>query len=208
MILNLFPTQVYRSTYGRTEELKQTLFSKIDDIFVESETNNNCFMRQGTICSYETAPDLHTRFPKETQHVVNFVEACAEEYWEQCNYYKGLSPFVFQLWANKTPKGGYIDSHLHGNMPFTGVLYVDAVPEQGNLFLENPLELILMNQPIGPNTRYPLGEEIEISTGDLVIFPGYLRHSVMINTIDKDRLILAFNIGCKGEYWSSHQIHG
>lgn len=205
-ILNLFPIPVYRNFYPKTRELKLNLFPKLDSVFSESEQKNNVFMRRGTICSYDSNPNLHHEFPKETQHVVEFVEKCAREYWKECNYYEQLEPYLFQLWANQTPKGGYIESHLHGNMPFTGILYVDASPAQGNLVLENPLEMILMNQPIGPNTKYPIGEEIEIGTGDLIMFPGFIRHSVRINNLESPRLILAFNIGSKGNYWTSQFV--
>jgi hypothetical protein len=92
-------------------------------------------------------------------------------------------------------------------MPFTAVLYVDASPEQGNLVIENPLEMVLMTQPVSPDVKYPLGEEIAVSSGDLVIFPGFLRHSVKPNNTDKPRLILGFNIGCRGQYWSSQWTH-
>ena len=165
-------------------------------------------MREGTLCSYDSNSYLHTEFPEETKEVVEFVEKCAKEYWLQCGYHQELEPFVFQMWANITPRGGYVDSHLHGNMPFTAVLYVDASPEQGNLFIENPMEMVLMNQPIGPDVQYPLGEEIAVNSGDFVMLPGYIRHSVRPNTTDKPRLILAFNLGCRGTYWSSQWNKG
>ncbi len=159
-------------------------------------------MRDGTLCSYNTNSYLHTQFPEETSEVVKFVEAQAQEYWKILNYYDKLEPFVFQMWANSTPKGGWVHSHLHGSIPFTGVLYVDASPEQGNLILENPLDTIWMTQPIGPSVKYPMGEEIEVRTGDLVMFPGFIKHSVKPNTTDRPRLVLAFNIGARGSYWS------
>jgi uncharacterized protein (TIGR02466 family) len=201
--INLFPTVIYRNFYKHTEELKQNLFSKLEKVFEESKINNNEFMRNGTLCSYNSNTNLHLDFPEETSDVVSFVEQCSKAYWKSCGYYDKLEPFVFQMWANSTPTGGYVDSHLHGNMPFSAVLYVDASPEQGNLFIENPMEMVLMNQPIGPDVKYPLGEEISVSSGDLLIFPGYIRHSVKPNNTNKDRLILGFNLACKGTYWSS-----
>jgi ectoine hydroxylase-related dioxygenase (phytanoyl-CoA dioxygenase family) len=63
--------------------------------------------------------------------------------------------------------------------------------------------MVLMSQPIGPNVKYPTGEELEVQSGDLIMFPGYLKHSVRPNTTNRDRLILGFNIGCRGNYWSS-----
>lgn len=200
--IKLFPTVIYKNFYNDVDTLKENLFSKLDGVFEDTENNNNVFMRQGTLCSYHTASDLHIKYREETRSVVDFVERCAREYWEECSYHEELEPYVFQLWANKTPQGGYIDSHLHGNMPFTAVLYVDASPQQGNLILENPLEMVLMTQPISPDIEYPIGEEITVSSGDLVMFPGYIRHSVKPNTTNTPRLILGFNIGCKGNYWS------
>jgi len=201
--LELFPIKIYRDVYPNIVDLKHNLFSKLDKVFQESSNNNNAFMRQGTLCSYNSNSYLHTEFPEETKDVVEFIEQCAREYWAVSSYYQGLDPFVFQMWANVTPKDGYIDSHLHGNMPFTGVLYIDASSEQGNLFIENPMEMVLMNQPIGPDIKYPLGEEITVKSGDLIMFPGYIRHSVKPNLSDRPRLILAFNIGCRGQYWSA-----
>lgn len=205
--IKLFPLTVYKNFYNKTDEIKRDLFSKLDRVFEDSEKNNNVFMRQGTLCSYHTNSYLHTEFLKETQEVVKFVETCAKEYWDEMEYHKELEPFVFQMWANKTPRGGYIDSHLHGNMPFTAVLYVDASSEQGNLLIENPLEMILMTQPISPDIKYPMAEEISVKSGDLIMFPGYIRHSVKPNNTDKPRLILGFNIGSRGKYWTSQWVN-
>jgi hypothetical protein len=87
-------------------------------------------------------------------------------------------------------------------MPFTAVLYIDASPQQGNLILENPMDTVLMTQPISPTVTYPMVKEIIVNSGDLIMFPGYLKHRVNPNVTDTDRLILGFNIGCRGKYWS------
>ena len=92
-------------------------------------------------------------------------------------------------------------------MPFTAVLYIDASPEQGNLIIENPMDMVLMTQPISPTVNYPMVKEMPVKSGDLVMFPGYLKHSVRPNTINKNRLVLGFNIGCKGKYWNGQWNH-
>lgn len=202
MIEEVFPTKIYRSTYSKAAELKHSLFPKIENVLAAAAENNNGFMQDGTVCSYNTGSNLHEQFPEETSEIIEFVNAAAREYWKICNYHEELEPFVYQMWANSTPRGGWVENHLHGNMPFTAVLYVDASPEQGNIVLENPLDTVLMTQPIGPNVQYPMRHELTVNTGDLVIFPGYLKHSVKQNTTDRTRLIVAFNIGCRGNYWS------
>lgn len=205
---SLFPIKIYRDFYPNVEYLKNSFFPKLESVFLETEKNNALFMQGGTLCSYDSNWHLHIDFPEETREVVEFVENSAKEFWKEYNYHPSLTPYVIQMWANTTPKGGWVQSHLHGSMPFTAVLYVDASPEQGNLFLENPLELVLMTQPVGPDTKYPMGEEIEVNSGDLIIFPAYLRHSVKVNTTDCPRLMLAFNLGCKGEYFNGHWTTG
>jgi len=204
--IELFPTIIFKDFYPKVQELKENLFPKLSNIFEETKNNNNDFMRDGTLCSYHTSPYLHLEFPEETKNIVEFVENAAKEYWKQCHYHSGLTPYVFQLWANSTPRGGWVDSHLHGNMPFTGVVYVDASPEQGNLIIENPLDMVLMSQPISPEVKYPMTKEIDVNSGDLVMFPGYIKHSVKPNNTDVPRLILGFNIGCHGKYWSSQWV--
>jgi len=203
---SLFPVKIYRDFYPKVEDLKNNLFPKLKNVFLETENNNNVFMHDGTLCSYETNSYLHVDFPEETRDVVEFVERCANEFWKESNYYSELSPYVMQMWANSTPKGGWVQGHLHGSMPFTAVLYVDASPEQGNLFLENPMDMVLMSQPISPEVRYPMGEEIEVHSGDLIMFPGYLKHSVKTNNTDRPRLVLAFNLGSKGKYWTGQWV--
>lgn len=204
--IKLFPTTIFRDRYPRFQELKDNLFPKLSKIFKETKNNNNAFMRDGTLCSYHTNSYIHNQFPEETKDIVNFVENSAKQYWEECQYHKDLTPYVFQMWANSTPRGGWIHSHLHGNMPFTGVVYIDATPEQGNLIIENPMDMILMSQPIGPDVEYPMEHEFEVTSGDLIMFPGYIKHRVKPNNTENDRLILGFNIGCRGKYWTSQWI--
>lgn len=207
-VLNLFPLKIYRDRYDKINDLKEKLFPRLVETFQETGKNNNAFMRDGTLCSYHADSYLHKTFADETRDVVNFVENAARLYWKECNYHRDLEPYVFQLWANSTPTGGWVDTHLHGNMPFTGVIYVDANSEQGNLFIDNPLDTVLMTQPISPDVKYPMGQELEVSTGDLIMFPGFIKHRVKPNTTDKNRLVLGFNIGCRGNYWASQWTTG
>jgi uncharacterized protein (TIGR02466 family) len=202
MILELFPTRIFKTTYPNVEELKTTLFLKLRQVFEQTEHNNQSWMRNNTLCSYNVASTIHQQFPEETRDIVNFMESAAKEYWKACGYYEELDPYVLEMWANETPKGGWVDSHLHGPIPFSGVVYVDASPEQGNLVIDHPMEMLLMSQPIMPTKEYSLSQEIEVNTGDVILFPGYIKHRVKPNTTDRNRLILGFNFGSKGHYWT------
>jgi uncharacterized protein (TIGR02466 family) len=207
-VTHLFPIKIYQTTYPGVSDLKNKLFPKLDSVWDRVKSNNQEFMRgEDNFCSYLEEEYIHKTFPDETNDFVNFATEEAKKYWKELDYYEGLEPFVAQMWANKTPKGGWIESHLHMSIPFTGVLYVDASPEQGNLILENPLDTVLSVQPVNYKKKYQFQHEISVNTGDFILFPAYLRHRVLANTIDKDRLILGINFGSKGWYWQANLVN-
>jgi uncharacterized protein (TIGR02466 family) len=110
------------------------------------------------------------------------------------------------MWANFTPKHGWINSHLHISMPLNAVLYLDACPEQGNLVIENPNDQLLATQPINYRETFQFEQEIEVNTGDFIIFPGFLKHKVRKNMSDRPRMVLGLNFGAKGFYWANQWI--
>jgi uncharacterized protein (TIGR02466 family) len=206
MITELFPLKIYQTTYSKVDEIKHSLFPKLEHLWEPSLADNQQFMRDGTICSYHTSANIHKDFPTETRDIVLFANKCAKEYWKELDYYDGLEPFVAQVWSNKTPKGGWIHSHIHLSIPLTAILYVDASPEQGNIIFENPNDMLLAAQPINYRKKIQFEHEMEVNTGDFVIFPAFLRHKVLPNNTDRDRLILGFNYASKGEYWSAQWV--
>ena len=67
--LKLFPTLVYRNFFAEYQKIEDELFPKLESLFDHTKSKNNVFMKQGTICSYHTYPDLHKRFEKETKQI-------------------------------------------------------------------------------------------------------------------------------------------
>jgi ectoine hydroxylase-related dioxygenase (phytanoyl-CoA dioxygenase family) len=64
---------------------------------------------------------------------------------------------------------------------------------------ENPLEALLKHQPIKAlqdrNTYHTLFDhEVKVEAGDLVIFPGWLRHKTQVNSSNSDRIMIGANI--------------
>lgn len=206
-IKELFPIKIYKTKYDNVDDIKNILFPKLDYLWEPVSKNNQQFMADGNLCSYHVEEYIHKKFPVETEHFINFANECGKEFWKDLDYFDGLTPFVVQSWANNTPKGGWIQSHLHLSIPFTGVLYVDASPEQGNIIFENPMDQLLASQPINYRQRYQFEYEMPVETGDFILFPAYLRHRVLPNTIDKNRLILGVNYGSKGWYWSGNWVN-
>jgi uncharacterized protein (TIGR02466 family) len=204
-ILNLFPIKIYRTQYANIEIIKNNLFPKLVDTFQQTESNNVESMQSGTLCTYFTN-SLLQNFP-ETEDLVKFAEEHANNYWKELKYSNLLEPKVIQIWANETPNTGWVRSHIHGSIPLTGVLYVNAGPGMGNLVIENPLDSILSSQPMDYKEQELLHQEIEVTTGDFIIFPGWIRHHVKPNTTNEKRLILGVNFGSTGSYVTGQWIN-
>jgi ectoine hydroxylase-related dioxygenase (phytanoyl-CoA dioxygenase family) len=69
------------------------------------------------------------------------------------------------------------------------------------------MDQLLASQPINYRQKYQFEYEMSVETGDFVLFPAYLRHRVLPNTTDRDRLILGVNYGSKGWYWSANWVN-
>jgi uncharacterized protein (TIGR02466 family) len=206
-IINLFPIKIYKTRYEKAAEFKETIFSKINYAWEPAENDNQYFMRDGTLCTYNVEADISRKFPEETKDFIEFATNAAKDYWAELEYFPGLEPYIIDMWANNTPKDGWVESHLHLSIPLTATLYVDACPEQGNVVFEHPSDALLASQPIDYQKRYQFEQEVEVNTGDFLIFPGYLKHRVKKNTIDKPRLIFGLSYGCKGYYWQGNWIN-
>ena len=203
--ISLFPIKIYKTRYDQVEEIKKTVFDKLD-FWQDVKNNNPQFIRNGNLCSYQVEPSINDTFPEETKHFLDFAVKCAKEYWKELDYFEGLEPYVLDMWANITPKDGWVNSHLHISMPLNAVLYLDASPEQGNLIIENPNDQLLATQPVNYKETYQFEQEVDVHTGDFIIFPGYIKHKVKPNTTDRPRAILGLNYGCKGFYWASQWV--
>jgi len=79
------------------------------------------------------------------------------------------------LWSNRLPRGGFHVEHTHPKGWMSGICYLDVPDtESGNLVFE--------------------GLTIKPQTGDVVVFPSTLKHSVSVYQGEKPRLVVAFDL--------------
>jgi uncharacterized protein (TIGR02466 family) len=113
-----------------------------------------------------------------------------------------------RMWANVSPPGALNMSHAHPGVLWAAVYYVDpgqdaGDAEGGELFLEDPrFPVPLMTFPGfralgGDGAPQPLEHMIKPVAGDLILFPGYLRHGVRPHRGSRDRISVAMNLYAK-----------
>lgn len=111
--------------------------------------------------------------------------------------------FICDMWTNINPPGAQNAHHCHPGAIWSGVYYVDDGGRQGlggELMLEDPRfpmaymtvpDLVMRGQDGEPaRATYSVAPK----PGVLVMFPGWLGHSVREHTGTRDRVSIALNL--------------
>jgi len=107
---------------------------------------------------------------------------------------------LINLWININNQSDMNQPHTHPRMILSGVYYVTAPPDCGDIRFMNP-------NPIHFHSTKKIVTEWNIYTAreaffksevsKLLIFPAHLMHYVLPNQTKKDRISLSFNIAIK-----------
>jgi len=134
-----------------------------------------------------------------------FKEIAKEEYQYDNDF------IITTSWFTKTKKGQQSIFHSHKNSFYSGVYYFgDYSEDSAPIAFENPLT------PFMDFYMYPSGEwtiknsqtwEITPRKNLLILFPSYIRHTIMRSEDDGVRESLAFNIVPIGEYGASDSTY-
>jgi uncharacterized protein (TIGR02466 family) len=117
-----------------------------------------------------------------------------------CANQVGMTNLEIQnIWININPPSSYNHLHNHVGSVLSGVYYVDATPEQGNIqFERNDNAEYHIPTKVAKETYYTSTRATYAGkTNALYIFPGWLKHSVQGNRSTTDRISISFNYGEK-----------
>ena len=105
---------------------------------------------------------------------------------------------IQNIWVNVNTPGSYNHLHNHAGSILSGVYYVKATPEQGNIFFERGDNAEYFLPPMEkPNYFTSTATTYKAMTIAIYIFPGWLKHSVQPNLTSEDRISVSFNYGIK-----------
>ena len=147
---------------------------------------------ESTVCHWFKNDPKH---PPEILHkdprfvaIAEWITEHAKIYWQEIGYSARYEPEIEKSWIQRYHGQCHgLHVHNHPGMPLSASFYFDGSPEQGNFVVEDPLDLLLSQVPYLPQGRNFRMKQIPIKTGQLIIIPGYLRHSVLPNTTDRTR---------------------
>lgn len=109
---------------------------------------------------------------------------------------KDTDLFVTGCWGNVNPPGGRNSPHTHPNNFLSGVYYVSLPGAASSLVLHDPRpQAFVMMPPVAEFSSHNGNTStLEVKEGRMVLFPGWLTHSVPVNSTDQDRVSIAFNL--------------
>jgi len=176
----LFPTYLCKFKLGR--DLTQTELNFLMNLPTR--------LNAGNVTGLDTELLENKILSNLAEFINSKVQYCFDEIYKPS---KNVKLRITQSWINYTKKSEYHHRHTHSNSFMSGVFYVNANKDTDKIVFHNehyrtidiiPRENTILNSR---NWWYP------VETGDLILFPSDLSHSVdMVNT-DTIRASLAFN---------------
>jgi uncharacterized protein (TIGR02466 family) len=196
----LFPTVVYAAALQRTDPRKfnRQLLKEIRQLREDDAGGRHWSATNypGGYTSYGSVHRLQTVSPtfealrlKLKRHVAAFVAAVE---WD-------LGPRKLEMtdcWANIMPRHTVHGLHLHPHSSLSGTYYVQVPAGSPGIKFEDPrLDRYMVAPPRSARARRENRPWITFpaSAGHLVLFESWLRHEVVSNAVDAERISVSFN---------------
>ena len=167
---------------------------------VISWMNQDKGIKRTNIKGWHSTTNMHER-PEFKRLVDALYEAQKKIYIEE---HLESEPFLGNMWANVNPPGGMNRAHQHPNSLWSGVYYIKAEKNSGQLKIDDPRAAASMVRPKQKSGELPsrLWREThyEPVAGRCIMFPSWVMHCVDPNESNDIRISVSFNFLQKGMF--------
>jgi uncharacterized protein (TIGR02466 family) len=200
MIQNLFSLPIYKTNIFDSNIDFESIKSVVESEFKKIEINVS-LEKNGGISTYGTNKKLHAN--PAFKDLCTLIMYHVNLYWKILDINDGLHPVIDECWANKHIKGSFTDLHSHSMHPIVVSFYLAAPRDCGNIVFVNPMEYAITHIPYNYSVDDKINTSVYITSGDMVLFPGWLRHKTETSNSNDDRIVITFNIRYEGLYLDS-----
>ena len=177
--INISSPVVYKDRFDfNTSEQVATaddLFEMVDKYGIES------MLEEGG----KSTADLYNILAPSNRFPHNLPENAKYVTWlrQKMNYlrtawrYEGYPHFISNSWYNEHYQWDYTDEHHHG-VGLTCTAYILKPEKSGDLWIYDPMTAVRAAEPISGNHPW---RRINVTQGDVVFFPSWLRHKTGYN---------------------------
>ena len=189
-----FPTPIYIADIEHP-----TLNQELEKDII-NWANRDKGMIRTNIKGWHSTTDMH-KLP-EYMKLVDMLYSAQKTIYEQ-EYYDS-EPYLGNMWANINPPGSMNRAHIHPNSLWSGVYYVKAPENSGDLKIDDPRSSASMIRPKQKEGKLPsrLFRETNYKpiAGRCIMFPSWLMHCVDPNESNDIRISVSFNFLQKGMF--------
>ena len=185
-----FPTIIYAEDFQLdTNQLAQNIIQWSKENEGIKKTNLN---------GWHSETNMHEK--PEYKPLVDELFRMMHRVWQE--EWLDQEPVLGNMWANINPPGGYNRPHVHPNSHFSGVYYIKAPQNSGQIIFNEPRATAHMVMPRRKQGEPPphLWREVRVNPleGRIIIFPAWLWHCVDPNESNDIRISVSFNFIHKG----------
>ena len=192
LIHALFATPVYVTELNRKLTSKETNFKKIKQIKNYGNYRSN---------------DSYILNTKQFSNIKKELDIAIKDYFNKIISPKNkITPYITQSWLNYTDTNEHHHKHNHPNSLVSGILYLNANEKFDKVeFYKDDYNMI---KPEIKNFNFFNSESwwLPVKTGQIMLFPSSLSHSVLIKKGTNTRVSLAFNVFIKGGVGSLNDL--
>tara|TARA_B100000131_G_C17876817_1_gene516612 strand:- start:72 stop:665 length:594 start_codon:yes stop_codon:yes gene_type:complete len=185
----IFPTPIYRSGVIDLYTIQDQLSKAIDD--TEFSINDNWGLTHHLSKNYDKV-NFH-----EEHDLSAFVTELDDHIKNYCSELK--VPFrkykISSSWIALFKTGNYGHVHNHGHSDISGTYYfkrTDDLLNDGNIFFESPVVQAECSLCFRGSTSGRV--MVPAPVGGILLFPGWLKHGIMTNESEHDRISFSFDI--------------
>lgn len=196
-----FPTMIFTIDCFEHDKLNTYL---LEEIYAERARDEKGIVRSNFrgLGGWHSQSNLHTL--SAYKPLKDRIERACEKISRQLGYWDRKKLKIGTMWSIVNPAGSSNKAHIHPKCHWSGVYYVSAPKNAGDIEFIDPRTAHLMNQP-----RFTPGEKrskenwtkvrFTPKPGKMLIFPSWLYHGVEPNLSnlkgkDGERVIISFNL--------------
>lgn len=102
---------------------------------------------------------------------------------------------ILDAWLNVYTEGDSQEMHIHQNSIFSGIYYIKAPEGCSDVQFQSPLiDNMIAPATFETNELNSTGAFLPAREGRMILFRSHVKHAVMTNNINDERISLAFNI--------------
>ena len=185
----IYPTPIFFGEVDNHKEIEAELDPVLDEIDFEyrDSWNETHYLSDPTFKENLIVKHDLTELKKAIEkNLFEYLEGLFNKSWDSRYGYK-----ITHSWAALFKKGNYGHIHSHGEADIAGVYYHELPEGSGGLFFEPPATGLTDSLVY---TGWGGRLSPKVSEGEMLLFPGFLKHGIETNTTDLDRISISFNI--------------